>query len=476
MGGIIDFGCGDQPGRLGRLIRLALLVALGSTVAEGADQRPIRCGNETTAVAVADDETTPVDAGEQSAIQATAAADGHPGKPSGLTLLAPANFADSAVTPPVPKPATPAHPPLRGVAPRHSIIRWKEGRQPERLKTAKPTIHKPSTSSRRPAFAWKQRQDRATVRTAASWPIEGQDAPRAQSNLSDKPPAKPSQPNQLQDPYVDPFGDREAAVGNRRRAPAVLPQRASHQTQAPTPTQQPMAFPRDLLQRYRIDCEKTNRRYGQNPITNIGLDITPLFGRGSDLAAMLNETEKELQLQNVSPRTWRGRDGQTLAVGKVTDFAQGHLIVQTAAGPTVRIPQTALALEDLAYFGALWGIPVECQIISTTPERSWLPATMTWRATSVGHKPLYFDEPQLERHGHTSGPVMQPIVSGAHFFLNLAMAPYKMGIHPPHECQYALGYERPGNASPWLLPPLPLSLRGAITAGGIYSGGVFVVP
>ena len=142
----------------------------------------------------------------------------------------------------------------------------------------------------------------------------------------------------------------------------------------------------------------------------------------------------------------------------------------------MRIPQKSLALEDLAYFGALWGIPVECQISATRAERSWNAATLTWRASSVAHKPLYFNDTQLERHGHTSGPLMQPLVSGAHFFLNLAMAPYKMGIHPPHECQYALGYERPGNASPWLLPPLPLSLRGAITAGGIYSGGVFVVP
>ncbi|MEE3369094.1 MAG: hypothetical protein VX346_07110 [Planctomycetota bacterium] len=246
------------------------------------------------------------------------------------------------------------------------------------------------------------------------------------------------------------------------------------QAQAVVP--QPMPSPDQLLAKYQQDCEKTNQRYGQNPITNIGLDITPLFGRGSDLAAMLNETERAQQLENVQSRSWRNRDGQTLATGKIIDFKHGQIAVQTEQGQITRIPVASLALEDLTYFGALWGIPVECQISSTQPERSWTSSKFTWRASSTGHKPLYFDEPELERHGHTAGPVLQPLVSGAHFFVNLAMAPYKMGIHPPHECQYALGYERPGNASPWLVPPLPLSLRGALTAGGIYTGGVFVVP
>ena len=71
---------------------------------------------------------------------------------------------------------------------------------------------------------------------------------------------------------------------------------------------------------------------------------------------------------------------------------------------------------------------------------------------------------QLERYGHTRGPIVQPMVSGAHFFVNVALLPYKMGINPPNECQYPLGYYRPGSCAPWMLQPFPLSGRGAATA------------
>jgi hypothetical protein len=89
---------------------------------------------------------------------------------------------------------------------------------------------------------------------------------------------------------------------------------------------------------------------------------------------------------------------------------------------------------------------------------------------------LYFEEVQLERYGHTAGPLLQPVLSGAHFFLNIASLPYQMGIHPPHECQHPLGYYRPGNCAPWLVPPIPLSVRGGLLAAGLYAGGVYMIP
>jgi hypothetical protein len=92
------------------------------------------------------------------------------------------------------------------------------------------------------------------------------------------------------------------------------------------------------------------------------------------------------------------------------------------------------------------------------------------------HKPLYFEEVGLERYGHTMGPFLEPVHSGAHFFLNVAFLPYKMGINPPHECQYALGYYRPGNCAPWLVPPVPISLRGALLEGAAAVGLVYLFP
>ena len=97
-------------------------------------------------------------------------------------------------------------------------------------------------------------------------------------------------------------------------------------------------------------------------------------------------------------------------------------------------------------------------------------------ASALCHKPLYFEEVQLERYGHTAGPIRQPIISGAHFFLNIAALPYNMAINPPKECEYALGYYRPGSCAPWMIPPIPLSLRGAAAETGAVLGGVFLLP
>ena len=51
-----------------------------------------------------------------------------------------------------------------------------------------------------------------------------------------------------------------------------------------------------------------------------------------------------------------------------------------------------------------------------------------------------------------------------------------MGINPPHECQYALGYYRPGDCAPFMLPPVPLSGRGALYEAGAIVGGVALFP
>lgn len=108
--------------------------------------------------------------------------------------------------------------------------------------------------------------------------------------------------------------------------------------------------------------------------------------------------------------------------------------------------------------------------------RCWCPLTMTWTASSLCHKPLYFEDEKLERYGHSMGPILQPVVSGAHFFANIAVLPYKMGINPPNECRYALGYYRPGSCAPWLLDPIPLSLRGAFYQAAAMTGAAFAIP
>jgi len=108
--------------------------------------------------------------------------------------------------------------------------------------------------------------------------------------------------------------------------------------------------------------------------------------------------------------------------------------------------------------------------------RSWPEITYLWKASALCHKPLRFEQTQLERYGHDCGPVLQPIVSGAHFFATLPLLPYSMGIESPNECIYTLGYYRPGSCAPYMIPAFPFTWRAALYEGAAWTGGVFLFP
>jgi hypothetical protein len=108
--------------------------------------------------------------------------------------------------------------------------------------------------------------------------------------------------------------------------------------------------------------------------------------------------------------------------------------------------------------------------------RDWDCTVFTWKASGSCHKPLYFDENSLERYGHSWGPYIQPVISQAHFFVTVPLMPYKMGVEPPRECLYSLGYYRPGSCAPHKLDPLPLSIRAAVSQTAAVLGGVYLMP
>jgi hypothetical protein len=108
--------------------------------------------------------------------------------------------------------------------------------------------------------------------------------------------------------------------------------------------------------------------------------------------------------------------------------------------------------------------------------RAWSQVTFAWTASGLCNHPLYFEEVQVERYGHTLGPWMQPFASGAHFFLTLPILPYKMGLELPNECMYSLGYYRPGDCAPYLIDPLPLSIRAGVFEAGAWVGGAALIP
>jgi hypothetical protein len=107
--------------------------------------------------------------------------------------------------------------------------------------------------------------------------------------------------------------------------------------------------------------------------------------------------------------------------------------------------------------------------------RPWGMSASAWEAPAFCHRPLYFEDENLERHGHSFG-LAQPAVSAAHFVGRGLAWPYLAGAFPPHECIYTLGRERPGSYAPYRIYRPPVSVRGAVYEGAAIAGLSFVVP
>jgi hypothetical protein len=136
-------------------------------------------------------------------------------------------------------------------------------------------------------------------------------------------------------------------------------------------------------------------------------------------------------------------------------------------------------------------IPVPEDWVPLAP-RSWSPQRKYWAAAATCHLPLYFQDPVLERYGHSVeqfvGPIgryltypvddptqttqrnqiLQPFFSAGLMALQIAAWPYNLIMDPPWEAQYDLGYYRPGDNIPTDLYWLPLHGYGPPLRGSNY--------
>ncbi len=96
-----------------------------------------------------------------------------------------------------------------------------------------------------------------------------------------------------------------------------------------------------------------------------------------------------------------------------------------------------------------------------------------WPASNICHNPLYFEEPGVERYGRTSGPLLQPVVSGLHFYGNVALFPWKMAVHPPRSllCKGSTQYCSP---SPFLRKHPLLRLGAGSAQSAVVTTGLLV--
>jgi hypothetical protein len=108
--------------------------------------------------------------------------------------------------------------------------------------------------------------------------------------------------------------------------------------------------------------------------------------------------------------------------------------------------------------------------------RHWSMSEFRWNATCLCHRPLYFEEVNLERHGYGCCECIQPVVSAAHFFGTVPALPYCMAVDCPCECIYTLGHYRPGSCPPWRCYRPPCDPLAAAAEGGVWTGMIFLIP
>jgi len=104
------------------------------------------------------------------------------------------------------------------------------------------------------------------------------------------------------------------------------------------------------------------------------------------------------------------------------------------------------------------------------------PTVYQWAPTNFWHYPLYFQDPSLERYGHTYHPVVQPFASTGLFATQLVGLPYQMALHPVHSRQYALGYYRPGECAPKKHYAIPFNEEATLVEVATIVGLILIIP
>ncbi len=110
------------------------------------------------------------------------------------------------------------------------------------------------------------------------------------------------------------------------------------------------------------------------------------------------------------------------------------------------------------------------------PPRVFPGTVYQWEPSNFYHYPLYFEDPQLERYGHTYGCIAQPIASLARFSGQLVLLPYQMTLDPICTKQYTLGWYRPGECAPKLHYQFPLNAHAAAVQAAVVTGIFFAIP
>lgn len=101
--------------------------------------------------------------------------------------------------------------------------------------------------------------------------------------------------------------------------------------------------------------------------------------------------------------------------------------------------------------------------------------TALWASPNYCHRPLYFEDVNLERFG-ARHPFLQPALSGLHFFGSTIRLPYQMAQTAPSDCRYEAGHGRPGNHYCYQRERLPTDFKALSFQALLTTGLIFALP
>ena len=158
---------------------------------------------------------------------------------------------------------------------------------------------------------------------------------------------------------------------------------------------------------------------------------------------ILSPSDKDYQFRQpsyesyVTTKTVQEQSGSKRSMSQLLD-------VETMIGPMNDVPSTLSRAEQKTKWNAdARIIPNGARIASLEPTPS--PVAYTWASPVFHHRPLYFEQPNLERYGNGPCRLVQPVASSAHFLLSVPLVPFKMIYNPPWSDIHTLGEGRPGN-------------------------------
>ena len=98
-----------------------------------------------------------------------------------------------------------------------------------------------------------------------------------------------------------------------------------------------------------------------------------------------------------------------------------------------------------------------------------------WEAPATCHRPLYFEDVNMERHGYSFG-LAQPLVSAGHFACSTVILPYRMVAEPRREPVYTLGHVRPGTPTPFQIHWPPPCTAAGLAEAALIVGLICLIP